>query len=246
MRHKTQSVLSVQGVTKRFDGLVAVSKMSFHVAAQEMVGVIGPNGSGKTTMMNLISGVYTPSEGGISLHGRQISNLPPQHICREGIGRTFQLVRLLPGLTVLENVKAGAVFGHKRRWGRDADQFALEMLERVGLEGQSHAPISTLTYIDQKRVELARVLAGEPEVLLLDEWLAGLNPTELETGIQLIHELRAEGRTVVMVEHVMDAIRSLCDRCVVMSSGTKIAEGTTEEVLSDKEVIKAYLGDDNA
>ena len=246
MKRAPRSLLSVKGVTKRFDGLVAVSSMSFDVGEHEMVGVIGPNGSGKTTMMNMISGVYKPSEGQISLRGRTISELPPQKISREGIGRTFQLVRLLPGLSVLENVKAGAVFGHQRRWGRDADKFSREMLDRVGLDVRSHAPISALTYIDQKRVELARVLAGEPEVLLLDEWLAGLNPTELETGIRLISDLRDEGMTVVMVEHVMGAIRSLCDRCVVMSSGVKIAEGTPSEVLSDKEVVKAYLGDDDA
>jgi branched-chain amino acid transport system ATP-binding protein len=141
---------------------------------------------------------------------------------------------------------AGAVYGHKRRWGREAEDFAHSVLERVGMDAMSHAPVSSLTYIDQKRVELARTLAGEPKVLLLDEWLAGLNPTELETGIELIHTLRDEGRTVVMVEHVMDAIRSLCDRCVVMSSGVKIVEGTTDEVLSDQEVIRAYLGDDDA
>jgi ABC-type branched-subunit amino acid transport system ATPase component len=172
--------------------------------------------------------------------------MPAQKIAREGVGRTFQLVRLLPGLNVLENIKAGAVFGHRRRWGRDAEDFAHEMLERVGLDALSDTPVTALTYIDQKRVELARVLAGEPEVLLLDEWLAGLNPTELETGIELIHALRDEGRTVVMVEHVMDAIRSLCDRCVVMSSGNKIAEGTPDDVLSDREVIRAYLGDGDA
>ena len=143
-------------------------------------------------------------------------------------------------------MKAGAVFGHRKRWGRDADDFAHEMLDRVGLDAMSHAPVSALTYIDQKRVELARTLAGEPEVLLLDEWLAGLNPTELETGVELIHALRDEGRTVVMVEHVMDAIRSLCDRCVVMSSGAKIAEGSPDDVLADREVIRAYLGDDDA
>lgn len=239
-------VLSVKGVTKRFGGLVAVSDMSFEVGEHEMVGVIGPNGSGKTTMMNMISGVFKPSEGRISLRGRLISDLPAQKIAREGVGRTFQLVRLLPGLTVLENVVAGAVYGHRRRWGREAEDFAHDMLERVGMDAMSHAPISSLTYIDQKRVELARTLAGEPEVLLLDEWLAGLNPTELETGIELIHALRDEGRTVVLVEHVMDAIRSLCDRCVVMSSGAKIAEGAPEEVLSDREVIRAYLGDDDA
>ena len=239
-------ILSVNGVTKQFGGLVAVNAMSFDVSNHEMVGVIGPNGSGKTTMMNMISGVFKPTEGQISLKGRSLSEMPAQKIAREGVGRTFQLVRLLPSLNVLENVKAGAVFGHRRRWGRDADDFALEMLERVGLNSMQDMPVTALTYIDQKRVELARVLAGEPKVLLLDEWLAGLNPTELATGIELINALRDEGRTIVMVEHVMDAIRSLCDRCVVMASGGKIAEGTPDNVLSDKEVVRAYLGDDSA
>lgn len=240
------AVLSVKGVTKRFGGLVAVSNMSFDVAEHQMVGVIGPNGSGKTTVLNMISGALKPTEGRISMRGRNISDLPAQKIAREGVGRTFQLVRLLPGLTVLENVIAGAAYGHHRRWGREAADFAHGVLDRVGMDAMSHAPISSLTYIDQKRVELARTLAGEPQVLLLDEWLAGLNPTELETGIELIHALREEGRTVVVVEHVMDAIRSLCDRCVVMSSGTKIAEGSPDEVLSDRDVIRAYLGDDDA
>ena len=239
-------ILSVKGVTKRFGGLVAVNGISFDVGHHEMIGVIGPNGSGKTTMMNMISGVFKPSAGHISMKGRRLSEMPAQKIAREGVGRTFQLVRLLPGLNVLENVKAGSVFGHRRRWGRDAEDFAHEMLERVGLDALYDAPVTSLTYIDQKRVELARVLAGEPEILLLDEWLAGLNPTELETGIELVHALRDEGRTVVMVEHVMDAIRSLCDRCIVMASGSKIAEGTPHDVLSDREVIRAYLGDDNA
>lgn len=243
---RSGAVLSVKGVTKRFGGLVAVSNVSFDVVEHEMVGLIGPNGSGKTTMMNMISGVFKASDGRISLRGRVISDLPAQSISREGVGRTFQLVRLLPGLSVLENVVAGAVFGHRKRWGREAEDFAHEMLERVGMDAMSYAPTGGLTYIDQKRVELARTLAGEPEVLLLDEWLAGLNPTELETGIELIHALRDEGRTVVLVEHVMDAIRSLCDRCVVMSSGVKIAEGSPDHVLSDKDVIRAYLGDDDA
>ena len=239
-------ILSVKGVTKRFGGLIAVNDMSFDVANHEMIGVIGPNGSGKTTMMNMISGAFKPTSGRILMKGRNLTDMPAQNIARAGVGRTFQLVRLLPNLNVIENVKAGAVFGHRRRWGRDAEDFAHEMLERVGLDALSDLPVTALTYIDQKRVELARVLAGEPKVLLLDEWLAGLNPTELEIGIELIHALRDEGRTVVMVEHVMDAIRSLCDRCVVMASGSKIAEGTPDDVLSDREVIRAYLGDDNA
>ena len=241
-----RTILSVKGVTKHFGGLVAVSNLSFDVARYEMVGVIGPNGSGKTTMMNIISGVLKPTEGRILLRGQVISDLPAQIISRSGVGRTFQLVRLLQGLTVLENVIAGAVYGHRRRWGSEAEDFAYDMLERVGMQDMSYSPISSLTYIDQKRVELARTLAGEPEVLLLDEWLAGLNPTELAIGIELIHGLRDEGITVVLVEHVMDAIRSLCDRCVVISSGAKIAEGAPNEVLSDIEVIRAYLGDADA
>lgn len=243
---QSRAILSVNKVTKRFGGLVAVNDMSFDVGEHEMVGVIGPNGSGKTTMMNMISGTFKPTSGRIAMKGRRISEMPAQSIAREGVGRTFQLVRLLPGLNVRENVMAGAVFGHRRRWGREAEDFANDMLERVGLDASPHAPVSSLTYIDQKRLELARVLAGEPKVLLLDEWLAGLNPTELETGIELIHALRDEGRTVVLVEHVMDAIRALCDRCVVMSAGRKIAEGEPDDVLSDREVIRAYLGDDDA
>ena len=223
-----------------------MSHMSFDVEEREMVGVIGPNGSGKTTIMNMISGVFKPTEGRILLHRQLISDLPAQIISRSGVGRTFQLVRLIPGLNVLENVIAGAVYGHRRRWGSEAEGFAYEMLERVGIHDLSYSPISSLTYIDQKRVELARTLAGEPKVLLLDEWLAGLNPSELATGIDLINGLRDEGITVVLVEHVMDAIRSLCDRCVVISSGAKIAEGAPMEVLSDSKVIRAYLGDEDA
>jgi len=243
---RPNAVLSVRGVTKRFGGLVAVDRMEFDVDEHEVLGLIGPNGSGKTTMMNLISGALRPTSGHISLQGARISGLSPQDINRRGVARTFQLVRLLPSLTVLENVIAGAVFGHRRLWGGEAEDHAHRMLDRVGLEAMAFAPISSLTYIDQKRLELARVLACDPTILLLDEWLAGLNPTELETGIALIRDLRADGRTIILVEHVMDAIRSLCDRCVVMNSGQKIAEGAPSEVLADHEVIRAYLGDDDA
>ena len=239
-------ILNVRGATKRFGGLVAVDGMDFNVREHEVLGLIGPNGSGKTTMMNLISGALKLTSGNIMLQGARISGLPAREINRHGVARTFQLVKMLPSLTVLENVMAGAVFGHRRRWGRGAEDFAHQILDKVGMDYIANAPVGTLTYIDQKRLELARALASEPEILLLDEWLAGLNPTELETGIELIRELRAEGRTVILVEHVMDAIRSLCDNCVVMNTGRKIAEGSPDEVLTDPEVIRAYIGDDDA
>jgi branched-chain amino acid transport system ATP-binding protein len=240
------AALAVEGVTKRFGGLVAVDNISFHLAENEALGLIGPNGSGKTTMLNMISGALKPSAGAILLYGDDVAASPASEIAIRGVARTFQIVRMLPSLTVLENVTAGGVFGHARRWGSELDDYARGLLRRVGLQVAGDSSVAALTYIDQKRVELARALASDPKVLLLDEWLAGLNPTELRTGVALIEQLRAEGRTIIIVEHVMDAIRSLCDRCVVMNSGAKIADGTPREVLADAEVIRAYLGDADA
>jgi branched-chain amino acid transport system ATP-binding protein len=240
------AVLSVAHARKSFGGLVAVNDVSFDVRRGELLGLIGPNGSGKTTMLNLISGALKPSAGTVSLEGQRISGLPAHRIARLGVARTFQLVRMLPGLTAEENVIAGAAFGHVRTWGAEARELAHALLARVGLGDRAKVAPPAMTYIDQKRLELARALASNPRVLLLDEWLAGLNPNEMKVGIQLIDTLRAEGRTIVMVEHVMDAIRSLCDRCVVMSSGAKIADGSVHDVLTDAEVVRAYLGDEYA
>jgi branched-chain amino acid transport system ATP-binding protein len=239
-------LLTINGLTKRFGGLAAVNAVSFSVAKGEVVGLLGPNGSGKTTVMNMISGHLPPTSGTIALGNETISGLLPNRIALKGVSRTFQLVRGLPSLTVAENVIAALAFGRRRLWGETARLEALSRLDEVGLAHRANQLAQQLTYIDQKRMELARALALEPELLLLDEWLAGLNPTELRTGIDLIDSIRKRGVTILMVEHVMDAIRALCSRCVVMNAGRKIADGPTAEALADREVITAYLGEAHA
>jgi branched-chain amino acid transport system ATP-binding protein len=239
----SDSVLEVSHVTKRFGGLVAVDDVTFTVKKAGILGLIGPNGSGKTTMMNLITGVHKVTSGDIYFEDRLISELPSRTIFLRGISRTFQLVKPLAGLTPAESVMAGIVFSRKPLWGREAVKAAERMLARVGLEGRGSAPLSSLTYIDQKRVELARALISDPTLLLLDEWLSGLNSTELLEGIDLIRSIAAEGKTIVLVEHLMDAVRELCKASVVMNVGKIIAAGETATVLRNPEVIKAYLGD---
>ena len=235
-------VLEISALTRAFGGLVAVNAIDLTVQPGEIVGLLGPNGSGKTTALNLISGVLRPDSGIIGFAGQDIAGMPTYRIARLGLARTFQLVRVLDGMTCADNVKAGLAF-HRMPLARgEMEAAAQRLLDRVGLGGQAQRSAAELTYIDRKRLELARALALMPRLLLLDEWLAGLNPSELLVGITLIRSLKDQGISVLMVEHVMNAIRSLCDRCVVMNGGRKIAEGTPDVVLSDAAVIEAYLG----
>ena len=238
------TLLSVTGLRKAFGGLVAVRDISFEVERGAIAGLIGPNGSGKTTVLNLITAEFPADADSIRVRGQELIGRRSFEVCRARIARTFQLVRVLPGMTALENVMLGRMFGSEPASPAIAAHEAEALIARVGLTGQAHLYGSQLTYIDQKRVELARALANRPEVLLLDEWLAGLNPTELQVGIELIRQIRKDGVTIVMIEHVMEAIRALCDTCVVMNAGEKIAEGTPAAVLSNPQVMQAYLGAD--
>lgn len=235
-------VLEVTGLTRAFGGLIAVNALDLVVRPGEIVGLLGPNGSGKTTVLNLMSGVLRPDSGRIRFAGHNIEGMPAFRIARLGLARTFQLVRVLNGMSCADNVRAGLAF-HRPHLGRsEIDDATYRLLKRVGLETHAGRAASELTYIDRKRLELARSLALKPRLLLLDEWLAGLNPSELLIGIDLIRTLKDDGLSILLVEHVMDAIRSLCERCVVMNGGRGIAEGRTADVLADPAVIAAYLG----
>ncbi|SMY08853.1 ABC transporter ATP-binding protein [Flavimaricola marinus] len=238
--------LEISNLQKRFGGLVAVAGVSFSLAPGEVVGLLGPNGSGKTTVLNMISGALPCDGGTVRVGGADITRLKPHQVAKHGVARTFQLVRPLPTLNVAENVLLSLAFGKHRHWGKEARDRVEEKLEFVGLAGRGQEKVGNLTYIDQKRMEMARALASEPDLLLLDEWLAGLNPSELRIGIELVQHLQGQGMTVLLVEHIMEAVRALCSRCIVMSAGEKIAEGPSAEVLQEPAVIKAYLGDDHA
>ncbi|OKO86279.1 ABC transporter [Bradyrhizobium sp. NAS80.1] len=240
------NMLGLCHVSKSFGGLVAVDNVSFTIEEGEIVGLLGPNGSGKTTVLNMISGSFRPTSGEIWYKATNISRMRAHDIVQVGIARTFQLVRVLGAFTCAQNVAAALAFHPGGAFGRAAVERIERLLDTVGLVLKADALASDLTYIDLKRLELARALALDPSVLLLDEWLAGLSGTELDDGIALIRSLRTQGLTILLVEHVMRAIRALCDRCIVLSSAVKIAEGATGDVLSDPRVVTSYLGSHDA
>jgi branched-chain amino acid transport system ATP-binding protein len=237
------ALLEVEGVSKGFGGVRAVHEVSFSVEEGELVGVMGPNGSGKTTLFNVIAGALAPDRGEVRLGGERISGLAAHRVCAHGVARTFQLVRPFAGLTARENVLVGRLFG---RAGARADAVAEaeRLLALVGLEGRGGTPAAQLTLIDRKRLELARALATAPRLLLLDEFLAGLNPAETAAAMTLIRRLVAEGTTVLMVEHIVWALMELSRRLVVLSAGEKIAEGPPDTVAGDPAVVEVYLGSD--
>jgi branched-chain amino acid transport system ATP-binding protein len=235
-------LLEVEGLSKDFGGVRAVHNLSLSLEEGELLGVMGPNGSGKSTLFNLIAGALRPDGGRIRLHGQDIARLAPHRICSLGIARTFQLVRPFAGLSALENVLVGCRYGRARTTAAMAVTEAERLLALVGIGDRGPVPASQLTLIDRKRLELARALATSPRLLLLDEFLAGLNPAETATAMALIRRLVAEGMTVLMVEHIVWALMDLSRRIIVLSAGEKIAEGSPEAVAADPVVLDAYLG----
>ena len=237
-------LFEVRHLTKRFRGLTAVSDVTFTVAPREIVGLIGPNGAGKTTIISLVSGTLEPTSGEILFEGRRIERLPAYRRARLGIGRTFQVMKPFPGLSVLENVTVGALFGTGggERNRKRAEERAGEWLRFTGLERRMDQRADALGGPDRKRLEFAKALAMNPKLLLLDEVMAGLNSVEVDDVVELIKKMRDKGVTILVIEHVMKAIRRLSDRLLVLHHGQQIAEGKPEEVLRDPRVVEAYLG----
>jgi branched-chain amino acid transport system ATP-binding protein len=238
------AILEGKHITKRFAGLIAVNNVDFHIEPNEILGLIGPNGAGKTTLVNVIAGVYPPTEGDIYFRGQTISGKKPFRIGRLGISRTFQVVKPFPGMTVKENAAVGAMFGAggKQKSAKKAIKKAEEILEFVGLADQMNKGADQLNVPSRKRLEVAKALAMEPHVVLFDEVMAGLNFSEIDQAVELIKKIRNNGITILIIEHVMRAIKNVCDRIFVLHHGEKIADGPVVDVLNDENVIKAYLG----
>jgi branched-chain amino acid transport system ATP-binding protein len=235
------SLLRVNGVTKIFGGLVAVSNVTFSVNKGEILGLIGPNGAGKTTLFNVVNGFYPPSKGEVFFKEVRISHLKPHRICKLGIGRTFQVVKPLQRMTVLDNVIASAFLRAKNK--AHAEEIAIEALKFTGLHEDTNLISKGLPLGKRKRLEITRAIATQPEMILMDESFAGLNPTEINDQIEIIRQIKSKGITIMVIEHHMRVIMSLSDRIVVLNYGQKIAEGTPKEIGSNPLVIEAYLGE---
>jgi branched-chain amino acid transport system ATP-binding protein len=238
------ALLQVSGLTKHFGGLAAVQNVSFEIERGEIVSLIGPNGAGKTTIFNLLSGIHSPDRGEIRLDGENLVGRKPFEICQRGIGRTFQIMQPFPHMTVGENVVTSGLFGRVPKVPmRKVEEEALDLCQWVGLGDRMKTYPRNLTVADQKKIEIARALAIQPKLLLLDEVVSGLTPTETAEAIKLVRQLRVKGITIFLIEHVMKVVMGISDRVIVLHHGEKIAEGTSDQVANDPRVIEAYLGE---
>ena len=238
------NLIEAQSISKKFGGVQALLDVDFAVQPGEIVGLIGANGAGKTTLFSVISGFYKPDTGVIKFQGKDITGKKPYQICRLGLVRTFQVVRPFLNMTVLKNVMVGKLFGHMQTSKpKNAERKAMEILEFTELADKANVPAGELTLADHKRLEIARSLSANPNMLLLDEVLAGLTPTETGEAMKLVGRIRQKGVTILMVEHVMKAVVGLCDRIIVLHYGCKIAEGIPREIVENPDVIEAYLGE---